>query len=654
LFYSRLGRFDKLFFLLVVLYLGWSFLAPSAAILALLGFLVYVFAVVELVRLLRWWIKKIIWRLRTRLIVAYVFVAFVPIVLILALAALSIYALTGGVASYLVASELERRVQSLRNQANFLARRSAADRPELLNRLLALWRDRYPAFQVSIEDTVSFRYPETSTLSVPPEGWKDSHGIVSKDGQLFLWAFAQNGKARVTLMSPVDQTYLSDLVPGVGDVFFLNASAPDGDQGSIRLTTGKTTFALDQPRGSKRERIPPKYNRFDIQIAGVAPLQLAHWTRPNTTSPVLLVVHTRTSALLRIVYGQSSGYFGQGVLYGFILISIVFLVVEIVSLVVGISITRTITGAVHELYEGTQRVREGDFSHRIHVKGSDQISELAHSFNRMTEDLQRLFVVEKEKERMESELEIAREVQKELFPKTVPEMRSVRLAGVCHPARTVSGDYYDFLRVDHGLAIAIGDVAGKGISAALLMAAIQSTMRTQLTAGASAALAAAAGNGGRANHFSTAHIVAQLNNQLYANTSPEKYATFCFGLYDDNSGVLTYTNAGHLPPLLVRGGEPIPLDVTGTVVGAFPFVRFEEKSVPLVAGDVLVAYTDGIVEPENEYGEQFGDERLRELLVKYHNADGNEIIARVMECVESWTGGGELQDDMTMVVIRRV
>jgi sigma-B regulation protein RsbU (phosphoserine phosphatase) len=125
-------------------------------------------------------------------------------------------------------------------------------------------------------------------------------------------------------------------------------------------------------------------------------------------------------------------------------------------------------------------------------------------------------------------------------------------------------------------------------------------------------------------------------------------------LYDDNSGVLTYTNAGHLPPLLVRGGEPIPLDVTGTVVGAFPFVRFEEKSVPLVAGDVLVAYTDGIVEPENEYGEQFGDERLRELLVKYHNADGNEIIARVMECVESWTGGGELQDDMTMVVIRRV
>jgi sigma-B regulation protein RsbU (phosphoserine phosphatase) len=334
-------------------------------------------------------------------------------------------------------------------------------------------------------------------------------------------------------------------------------------------------------------------------------------------------------------------------------ISIFFLVVEIVSFIVGVSITRTITGAVHSIYEGTERVREGDFSHRIAVRGSDQLSELAVSFNRMTEDLERLFVVEKEKERLQSELEIAREVQNQLFPKHVPVVRNLELAGVCNPARMVSGDYYDFLALDHSLAVAIGDVAGKGISAALLMAAIQSTMRTQLTAGV-AVSAASAGNGCAQTQFSTARIVSQLNKQLYANTAPEKYATFWFGMYDDASGVLRYTNAGHLQPIVLRNGAKELLEVTGTVVGAFPFAQYEERAVALRAGDLLIAYTDGIAEPENEFGEQFGEERVAELVAKFAGADASEIIARVMERVREWSGGGELQDDMTMIVLRRI
>jgi sigma-B regulation protein RsbU (phosphoserine phosphatase) len=217
----------------------------------------------------------------------------------------------------------------------------------------------------------------------------------------------------------------------------------------------------------------------------------------------------------------------------------------------------------------------------------------------------------------------------------------------------VSGDYYDFLTLDHSLAIAIGDVAGKGISAALLMAAIQSTMRTQLTAGA-AVNAASAGNGGAHSQFSTAHIVSQLNKQLYENTSPEKYATFWFGMYDQTSGVLRYTNAGHLQPMLLRDGGTELLEVTGTVVGAFPFSRYEERAVALRPGDILAAYTDGIAEPENEFGEQFGEERLAELVSKFSNAETGEIIARVMERVREWSGGGELQDDMTMIVLRRL
>jgi sigma-B regulation protein RsbU (phosphoserine phosphatase) len=153
---------------------------------------------------------------------------------------------------------------------------------------------------------------------------------------------------------------------------------------------------------------------------------------------------------------------------------------------------------------------------------------------------------------------------------------------------------------------------------------------------------------------STAFLVSNLNRQLYANTAPEKYATFYFAMYDEVLHALTYTNAGHLSPLLVRDGRVSLLEPTGTVVGAFPFAVYEEKTVNLEHGDMLVAYTDGLVEPENAYGEMYGEERLTELLLKYTRADSSEIIARAMEAVVQWTGSSELQDDMTMVVARRI
>ena len=168
---------------------------------------------------------------------------------------------------------------------------------------------------------------------------------------------------------------------------------------------------------------------------------------------------------------------------------------------------------------------------------------------------------------------------------------------------------------------------------------------------------ATAGDGvgnGRQPDLSVADLVSQLNKQVCASTSPEKFATFYFGLYDDDSRVLTYTNAGHLPPILMRDGKAARLDVTGTVVGAFPFARYEERKVELRAGDLLVAFTDGIVEPENEYGEPFGEDKLVELLVRYGERESQEIIARIMETVEQWTGTADLYDDMTLLVARGI
>ena len=637
--YRKLGRIEKIFLILVLLALAVAYFLPSSAISLLVNFAAWIVGFVVAIRLARRGVKKLIWRLRNRLIVAYAFIAMVPIVLILVLVLVSTYGLTGQIALYLINSELDRRTAILRGTAASLAETPAERRSDLVMRTHDLTQRLFPATEILVRDGAETRYPESATLAVPPAGWKDASGIIVKDRQLHCWANVIAGGTQVTIMAPLNREFLSDLVPGIGQVSFRDFSEAAGQIESAA------------PDTMPAARIPPKNNFLDIQVNWGSLVPVMFWGSPgNKSNRGLLLVHTRMSAVLSTVFGNNMalGDMANAQLFwgAFLFTVTLFLVVELVSLVIGVSISRTITSAVHELYVGTRRVKEGDFSHRIPVRGNDQLAELGSSFNTMTENLERLIVVAKEKERLESELEIAREVQSQLFPKNVPDLKTLQLTGVCTPARVVSGDYYDFIRFDSNLAFAIGDVAGKGISAALLMAAIQSTMRMQLTAG----LPGVSSNG----HLSTAAMVSRLNKLLYANTSPEKYATFYFALYDEHTQTLTYTNAGHLPPILLRRGVPEYLQVTGTVVGAFPFTRYDEKQIQLASGDVLVAYTDGIVEPENEYGEMFGEQRLTDLLAKNADRESTEIIARVMEAVGQWTGAtAELQDDMTILVARR-
>jgi sigma-B regulation protein RsbU (phosphoserine phosphatase) len=567
-----------------------------------------------------------IWRLRNRLIAAYILIAVVPIVLILTLVAFTVNRVVGQMAVYLVTTELRHREEALLRQARTLARIPVnVDLERGLSRFADFMRNVFPDFELRATGVRDLRYPAEATLEHPPAEWPSgTHDLVLKreggDARLYAWAYVRTDEEQVTVAAPVTHSVLAGLVPGLGDVNFIPI--------------------MGSPQ---RSLIPPAKNSFDFQISGAIPIQAPRWESPHQKEQLLLVVDTRLSAVLGLVFQQ--GDWADKTLTLFIAVAALFLFVEMISLVAGIRISRTITGAVHELYEGTQRVNVGDFSYRMPVKGNDQLAELTQSFNTMTENLGKLIVVAKEKERLESELAIAREVQNQLFPKDVPFTRTLELKGVCNPARMVSGDYYDFMALsESSLAFAIGDVAGKGISAALLMATIQSTMRTQLSST----------NGAGPQHFSTAKLVSNLNKQLYATTAPEKYATFYFALYDDLTHALTYTNAGHLAPMLLREGAISTLDSTGTVVGAFPIARYTEKTVQLHKGDMLVAYTDGIVEPENAYGEMFGEDRLKDLIVKYSNTDSSEIIARTMELVNQWTGSSELQDDMTMVVARRL
>ena len=660
--WKRAGKVDKAFVALVALYLISLLAWPDSGFEALTGVASYVLGAWIVLRFLRIGLRKITWRLRNRLMVAYLFIAVLPILLVLTLVGLGGYILAGQVAVYLVRSELDRRVISLRSVNEDLSSSPAA-----LQRISDTQQQRFPGLILwTAQNGTSHKWPPDADVSWPMGLPMNSSGVASRDGRYYAWADIVAGDKRVLALTPLTRRFLSGIMPGLGDVYFVQrefvgpsdaAKRPAANNQKIVVSAGSTKagagpqeeFRLSPAGGdAPQAALPPPVNRFDVGVRWGSVIRAVDWSHPESTESALLVGYTRLSSILSTLLGQSSDELGGFVLGVFYVVAVAFLIVGIAGLGVGISMSRSITGAVHSLYEGTQRVMHGNFSHLIQVTGSDQLAELSSSFNTMTQNLERLLAVAKEKERMQAEIEIARGVQDQLYPKTPPVFESLRVLGRCDPARMVSGDYYDYQLVDGKLAIAIGDVAGKGISAALLMASIQAAMRMELRASADGA---ASMNGLR---FSTARMVSELNQQLHATTSPEKYATFFFAIYDQDTGLLTYTNAGHLQPVLFRNGAPTLLDVNGTVVGAFPFSKYEESKLELRAGDLLVCYTDGITEPENEYGEMFGEERLIALVAKNADRDEVQIIESLMESVRQWTGVPELSDDMTVLLARKL
>ncbi|MEO8052933.1 MAG: HAMP domain-containing protein [Acidobacteriota bacterium] len=192
-------------------------------------------------------------------------------------------------------------------------------------------------------------------------------------------------------------------------------------------------------------RLPFPLSFFDPEVRWFAAVPAFDWDHPaERSTPLIVAVRSRASALAAAMYDPNADL-AQGVLLAVLaLLTGLFVIVELVALVIGVRLTRSMTAAVHRLYQGTQRAIEGDFSHRIQVRGHDQLAELSHSFNRMTESIRHLLTVAKEKERLQSEMEIASEVQNRLYPRGPLTTASLRVTGVCRPARVVSGDYFDY------------------------------------------------------------------------------------------------------------------------------------------------------------------------------------------------------------------
>jgi serine phosphatase RsbU (regulator of sigma subunit) len=247
----------------------------------------------------------------------------------------------------------------------------------------------------------------------------------------------------------------------------------------------------------------------------------------------------------------------------------------------------------------------------------------------------------REHDKQKRELEIARDVQQRLFPQHLPAIAGLEYAGACRPAQAVGGDYYDFISLsDTALGIAIGDVSGKGISAALLMATLRASLR---------ALAVA-------NSADVCGLMANLNRLVYESSTNERYATFFYGCFDGSTRELSYVNGGHNPPLLFRGLGPsanvLRLDVGGLPVGLLPDSSYDRGTVQIEPGDVIVAFTDGITEAMNADDLEWGEPRLLAAIETNQQRAANDLIRSIMDSVDRHVAETPQYDDMTLVVLR--
>lgn len=657
IFVRRTSPFDRIALAVVVVYLLLRIARPllgSLSIPSVLDFSAFLAVVYLAVRLVPWIRRRLLWSLLNRLVVVYVFIAVIPIVLLLTMVGVAASLLELQIGAHLLHDDLENRISIISTDTNAIA--------AALSREPGIQADRpVPPNSVATEDPILSRPGVASVIAAAQAEWPGlrvylNHGqqlvrtekgaqfggLVEFRGQLWFASAkglaVSGGQATVLAVAPVTAGLLDSLPSKLGPIQ-LTLLDPAGKRSDKGILLDGVVYVPRQRISSSHRQLAPAAYWFDFQVPGYATLGAvrADTGADAVNRPVLAQFALRVSSVNRDLL-MSVGALGPALIETLAAVGVVFLILEVGAFATGFVLTRNITRSVSDLYEGTLHVRRGDFSHRVRVPQRDQLGALGESFNEMTGSISELIEEQRERQRLEQEVEIAREVQRELFPQVFPSLPGLDLAAICRPALVVSGDYYDFISLGPSrVAIALADISGKGIFAALLMASLQAALR-------SAALL-----DGR---DSTAETVSRLNRHLFKNTSDDRYATLFYAVYDSEAKTLTYTNAGHLPPLFVSQGRVQALDQGGTVVGLFENSTYSECTLPVEPGSMLVAFSDGLTEPVNVYGEEFGVERLKAEVLRQPDAPAVRLAENLVAAVEQWCGTPEQADDITVVVAR--
>jgi sigma-B regulation protein RsbU (phosphoserine phosphatase) len=635
--------------------------------------------------------RKLLWKIRRRLILVHTFIGFIPILLVVIILNVAGILLYYQLINYLIANQIKIHTTQIQGFNLTLGNRMeevlAAPGVDLTSVKAIIAKDikyllaTYPSGEVtvhisglSMDRRTAWRFSQSGSevqrdYSVPD--WART-GKFSGLSAAFFKPSDLRLEPRTALEKMKQSLFLKSLVFGGAKSqipFSLELSVPFDRQMLDRLKAalGSDLLLAEGVALSELQVIQmnPEVLQQNILAATfdfesdarrlngpvwsvlLSPISWETGTTSRAVSSDVLFVEISTVKLLQNVL--RSGSSESRTIFGVLQIVIgFFLAVEILSLVIGLLLTRSITHAVYNLDRGTEFIKRGDFTHRIVVRSDDQLGALAQSFNQMTEYIEDLVKERVQKERLERELEIAKEVQEQSFPRQAPRIGRLDLRGLCLPARVVSGDYYDFLPLGKDrLGMALGDICGKGISAALLMANLQATLRSivlNLTEPPYIAAETETVDG------AVARLIGRLNRQIYNYTAANKFASFFYAVYDDVTMSLTYCNAGHNAPLYFNRKGVHHLSVGGTVIGIFPDALYAQETIILAPGDVIITYTDGITESVNEYGEEFGENRLMRLVEENLSRSAAEIEKIIIDRVSSWTFEEERHDDMTLLI----
>lgn len=645
-------------------------------------------------RILRWIARRLLWRVRRRLMITYLFVGVTPILLL---------GLFGVLSAFTGSSQAMARIAAV--QIMMVEKAAGASARDIAGELAGLTGDTATT-QAWVEQRIAQMQGSLpgSRLAawITTSGGDSSH---SSSPQFVAPTRAVSPVLREALPGWLrgrsewsGLTYIPDTteIPSVRVVVRADTG---GRSAVVHLEVPLGEAWIERVRQVSDIRLYPwrgevEANEQGITIRGEADPSIARspemhekQTRDSGESgiryPVILNatewINGATHPKSHFVFGWTwadatrqilgSGEFGRVLRIGFNAIGISFVVLEIVALLAAIWMTRAVTGTVHELHQATELIRRGEFSHRARVKSHDQLGELATAFNHMSANIELLLEERVEREKLEREVEIAAEVQAQLFPREVPHIQTGEVAAECRAARGVAGDYYDYVLISPGLMVfGLGDVSGKGISASLVMSNLQASFRAQTTllsngASAFASLSAAGGTdpgfslAGRrvsdARDGAVARMAASINEQLCGSTDANRFATLFLALYDDQTGVLRYTNAGHNSAILVQpDGSTEQLSRGGTILGAFDFAEYEEARATVTPGAVLVVFSDGISEVWSPDGLEYGEERLSSFIVNHRDLSAEALRSAIFQEIDAWSGGRERNDDQTIVILK--
>lgn len=609
--------------------------------------------------------RLFLWRVRRKLILSYVFLGFVPVVLVVA------FALAGGVIFYtnVAAYMFHEGFDDVVDNVQQIAETSAIEigrNPEAaeagLERKYANLAAQYPALSLAVVPTAG-----GGPGVVAAGAWRH----VAPPSSLPAWVTIARGFKGVLALTGPD--------PRSGKRLLIRAVSPTpaGDRmvvADLPVDTDLVTRLHDRT-GTRMGAITVSETGGARPLVSAGPLLPAATEEPATARGGAFSLFRQTVAFMdftdwqtgragrvsislyaplgrlyeRLAAAQSAqlatalGGTWDGFLRALLLLGVLFLIIQGSALVMGAVLARSITSAVHQLFAGTERIRQGDFTHRIAIESQDQLGDLAESFNRMSASIEHLLHVQREKQRLDDELRIAREIQKSLLPVQPPRLDGLAVADLCEPAREVGGDYYDFFEVGpQQLGVLIADVSGKGTSAALYMAELKGLMLALSH-----------------KEPSPRRLLIDVNRRLADHLDNRSFITMTYLVLDLGARTLRFARAGHTPLIVVSGGRSEVLVPEGMVLGLrLPGAseRFEqmltEYTQPVRPGDVIVLYTDGVTEAMDRDGELFGDAALARVLASHHGLDAAGIRERVVRDVKTFVGDAEPHDDMTMVVLK--